>query len=113
VTMRRLLQRVVDEGTGTRAQVAGFSVGGKTGTSNKFDVDLGRYSTIDTFASFVGIAPIDDPQIVVAIMLDSPHGELEDGADLKFGGASAAPVFATIVEPVLHQLGVAPDRVPG
>jgi cell division protein FtsI (penicillin-binding protein 3) len=106
VTMRRLLQRVVDEGTGKRAQVEGFAVGGKTGTSDKFDVEEGRYSTTETFASFIGMAPIDDPQIVVAVVLDSPQGELDDGANLKFGGASAAPVFAAIVQPVLNQLGV-------
>ena len=67
------------------------------------------YSPEDRIASFIGIAPIDDPRIVVAVVLDSPSGELEDGSDLKFGGVSAAPVFARSPKRALHRLGVPPD----
>jgi cell division protein FtsI (penicillin-binding protein 3) len=109
--MRRMLGRVVetDEGTGRRARMSDYSAGGKTGTSQKFDVELGRYSD-DTMASFIGMAPLDDPRIVVVVVLDTPTGTLDDGADLALGGASAAPAFAEITQNALHQLGIAPDR---
>jgi len=105
-----MLSAVVERGTGFRAALDEFSVGGKTGTSNKFNVETGKYSETDTIAWFIGIAPIDDPAIVVAVVLDAPKGELPDGTELKFGGASAAPVFAEIAESALHQLGIAPTH---
>jgi len=106
--MRRLLQGVVETGTGSRAAVASYTVGGKTGTTEKFVPGEG-YSEVDRIASFIGIAPIDDPRIVVAVVLDSPSGELDDGSDLRFGGVSAAPVFAAVTEAALHRLGVPPN----
>ena len=110
-TMRSMLGRVVDseDGTGRRAEMADYTSGGKTGTSQKFDVERGVYSD-ETMASFIGMAPLDDPRIVVAVVLDAPHGSLEDGSDLSLGGAAAAPVFAEVTQDALHQLGVAPDR---
>ena len=109
--MRRLLGRVVetDDGTGRRARMEDYTAGGKTGTSQKFDVEAGAYSEATT-ASFIGIAPLNNPQVVVAIVLDAPRGELDDGTDLSLGGASAAPVFAEVAQSALHQLGVVPDR---
>jgi cell division protein FtsI (penicillin-binding protein 3) len=112
-TMRRLLRGVVERGTGYRAALDGYTVGGKTGTSNKFLVEEGRYSDEVSIASFIGLAPVEDPRVVVAVVLDSPRGELEDGTELKFGGASAAPVFAAITEATLHQLGVSPTAEEG
>jgi cell division protein FtsI (penicillin-binding protein 3) len=110
-TMQKLLQGVVesDRGTGWRASVAGYTVGGKTGTTEKFLPDLGAYSSDDRVASFIGIAPISSPRIAVAVMLDTPAGDDAAGDDLRFGGVSAAPVFAEVVEAALHRLGVAPD----
>lgn len=110
-TMRTMLGRVVetDEGTGKRARMTDYSAGGKTGTSQKFDVEAQQYSE-DTFASFIGMAPLDDPRIVVVVVLDTPTGSLDDGTDLALGGASAAPVFAEVTQNALHQLGVPPDR---
>lgn len=110
-TMQLLLQGVVesDRGTGSRAAVAGYTVGGKTGTTEKFLPDIGVYSDEDRMASFIGIAPISAPRIAVAVMLDTPSGEDDNGDDLRFGGVSAAPVFAEVVEATLHRLGVAPD----
>ncbi len=107
-TMRSMLRGVVEVGTGFRADIEEFPVGGKTGTSDKFDVETGEYSETETIAWFIGIAPIDDPSIVAAVVLDTPTGTLPDDTELKFGGASAAPVFAEIVEAALHQLGVSP-----
>jgi cell division protein FtsI (penicillin-binding protein 3) len=110
-TMRTLLGRVIEEpdGTGRRALMDDYTAGGKTGTSQKFNVDKQQY-TDDTTASFIGMAPLDNPQIVVVVLLDTPKGSLEDGTDLSLGGASAAPVFADVAQTALHQLGVAPDR---
>jgi cell division protein FtsI (penicillin-binding protein 3) len=99
--MRELLGRVVEEGTGHNGAVEGYRVGGKTGTANKLGKD-GRY-TDETRASFVGLAPIDDPQVVVAVMVDGPDYEY------RTGGLSAAPVFSEIMEQALHRLGVSPD----
>jgi cell division protein FtsI/penicillin-binding protein 2 len=107
-TMRSMLRGVVEVGTGFRADIPEFPVGGKTGTSDKFDVETGEYSETETIAWFIGIAPIDDPSLVAAVVLDTPTGKLSDDTELKFGGASAAPVFAEIVEAALHQLGVSP-----
>ncbi|MEE8456896.1 MAG: penicillin-binding protein 2, partial [Acidimicrobiia bacterium] len=109
--MRRMLGRVVetDKGTGRRARMSDYTSGGKTGTSQKFDVEAGVYSD-ETTASFIGMAPLDDPKVVVVVVLDSPNGLLPDGTDLSFGGAAAAPVFAEVTQNALHQLGVAPDR---
>jgi cell division protein FtsI (penicillin-binding protein 3) len=108
-TLRGMLGQVIEIGTGSRAALTGYTAGGKTGTSQKFDVEAGVYSD-DTYASFIGMAPLDDPRVVVAVVLDSPHGSLDDGVSLRLGGASAAPVFAEVALNALHQLGVAPDR---
>lgn len=109
-TMRWMLGRVVEEdGTGRRARMTDYTAGGKTGTSQIFDSELGAY-TDETYASFIGMAPLDDPEVVVVVVLESPSGELEDGTDLSLGGAAAAPVFAELAQTALHQLGVAPDR---
>ena len=110
-TMQALLRGVVesDRGTGSRAAVAGYTVGGKTGTTEKFLPDKGVYSERDRMASFIGLAPISEPRIAVAVMLDTPSGEDANGDDLRFGGVSAAPVFAEVVEATLHRLGVVPD----
>ena len=101
--MRELLASVVEKGTGQAAAVEGYRVGGKTGTANKLGSD-GRY-TDETRASFVGLAPVSDPKVVVAVVLDSPAWEF------RTGGASAAPVFAEIMEQALHRLGVTPDGI--
>lgn len=99
--MRELLASVVENGTGGAAAIDGYRVGGKTGTANKL-AGNGRY-TKETRASFVGLAPVDDPKVVVAVVIDSPS--------LKYrtGGAAAAPVFAKVMEQALHRLGVTPD----
>jgi cell division protein FtsI (penicillin-binding protein 3) len=110
-TMRTMLRRVVQDGTGFRANIDEFPVGGKTGTSNKFIVETGKYSETETIAWFIGIAPIDDPEIVVAVVLDAPSGTIDGGRyDMSFGGTSAAPIFAEIAESALHQLGVSPTH---
>lgn len=100
--VRRMLAAVVEEGTGSEAAVAGYRVGGKTGTTKKYLSETGEYSTEDVVASFIGMAPIDNPRIVVAVVLDAPQ---EDAT----GGRGAAPVFSAVALAALHQLGVPPD----
>lgn len=98
-TMRYLLRNVVDEGTGQRAQVPGYSVGGKTGTSN---IAVNGTYTDATMASFIGMAPIEQPRLVIAVVVDSPiYGNT--------GGLAAAPAFADVMEKALHHLGIEPD----
>lgn len=99
--MRELLASVVQSGTGRNAAVEGYRVGGKTGTANKLGPD--GFYTDETRASFVGMAPIDDPEVVVAVVIDNPDWKY------RTGGLSAAPVFAEIMEQALHRLGATPD----
>ena len=100
--MRELLARAVDEGTGIQGTVENYRVGGKTGTANKLGPD-GNY-TDETRASFVGMAPISDPRLVVAVVIDNPSHQY------RTGGLSAAPVFAQVMEQALHRLAVTPDH---
>lgn len=94
----RLMQLEVIEGTGKNAYVAGYRVGGKTGTSQKLDSP----DKSARIASFVGIAPCDDPSIALLVMLDEPH------AESNYGGVIAAPVAGSIFTEILPYLGVTP-----
>ena len=88
-------------GTAPKAQTMGYSVGGKTGTAHKQE---GRgYADKKYRGFFVGIAPIEQPRIVVAVMIDEPSG------GKYFGGDVAAPVFSQTVQQTLRLLGIAPD----
>ncbi len=100
--MRTMLQMAAGPGgTGPKAQTVGYSVGGKSGTAYK---QVGKgYATNKYRSWFVGIAPIDKPRIIVAVMLDEPS------AGKYFGGDVAAPVFSTTVQQTLRMLGVQPD----
>jgi cell division protein FtsI (penicillin-binding protein 3) len=100
--MRQMLQLAASPGgTAPRAQAIGYSVGGKTGTARKH---VGtEYAANKYRAWFVGLAPVSDPRIVVAVMVDEPSkGEF-------YGGLVAAPVFSEVVQHTLRTLGVAPD----
>lgn len=98
--MRLMLKAVVDDGTGTLAAISGYAVGGKTGTSRKYDYLAGAY-TEDVVVSFIGMAPIEAPTLVVAVVVDAPQvGDT--------GGGVAAPIFAEVMERALHQMGVGP-----
>jgi cell division protein FtsI (penicillin-binding protein 3) len=99
--LRRMLElATLPGGTAPRAQVAGYRVGGKTGTAHK--LDNGAY--VDRYvASFIGFAPASSPRVIVAVMIDEPS------AGQYYGGAVAAPVFSQIVSGALRMLGVAHD----
>lgn len=103
-TMCRLLRSVVTEGTAKNAQVAGFSIGGKTGTSEKIDVfDEKGQRVQDKIVSFVGIAPMDDPEYIVLAALDTPSRS--SGIYIS-GGVMAAPTVGAILEEILPYLSV-------
>ena len=100
--MRNMLHMVtIQGGTAPKAQTMGYSVGGKTGTAHK--VEGKGYASKKYRGFFVGIAPIDNPRIVVAVMVDEPTG----GA--YYGGDVAAPVFSQTVQQTLRMMGVQPD----
>lgn len=100
--MRSMLQAVVEYGTGSLAAVPGYRVGGKTGTTEKYVESEQAYSEDAVVASFIGMAPIANPRVVVAVVLDSP---VRDAT----GGRGAAPVFSAVTLAALNQLGVVPD----
>jgi len=100
--MRAMMQKVVLEGTGRKAILEGYSSAGKTGTAQKVDPATGAYSKTKYIGSFAGFAPVNDPQIVVAVILDSAVG-------LHQGGQVSAPVFHRITQQVLEYLHVPHD----
>ena len=103
-TMRQLIRSVVTEGTAKNAQVAGFSIGGKTGTSEKIDVfDENGQRVQDKIVSFVGIAPMEDPNYIVLVALDTPSRQT--GIYIS-GGVMAAPTVGAVMGDILPYLGV-------
>jgi cell division protein FtsI (penicillin-binding protein 3) len=100
-----MLEMVVSpEGTGQRAAVAGYRVGGKTGTVKKFSP--GGYSDSRYTALFSGVAPLSRPRLAVVVLVDEPSGEM------YYGGQVAAPVFSTVVAGALRILAIPPDHFP-
>ena len=104
-----MMQKVVLEGTGRKAIMEGYSSAGKTGTAQKVDPATGLYSKTKYIGSFAGFAPLNNPQIVVAVILDSAVG-------LHQGGQVSAPVFRRVAQQVLeylhtpHDLPLAPNH---
>jgi cell division protein FtsI (penicillin-binding protein 3) len=107
--MRSMMQKVVLEGTGRKAILEGYTSAGKTGTAQKVDPATGAYSKTKYIGSFAGFAPLNNPQIVVAVILDSAVG-------LHQGGQISAPVFRRVAQQVLeylhtpHDLPLAPKH---
>jgi cell division protein FtsI (penicillin-binding protein 3) len=101
--MRKMMEGVVLFGTAKNiARLNGYTSGGKTGTAQKIDVLTHRYSKTKYIASFVGIAPLNNPAISVAVIIDSPQGS-------HYGNVNAAPVFREVAQEVLEYLGVPHD----
>jgi cell division protein FtsI (penicillin-binding protein 3) len=100
--MRKMMEGVVLFGTGKSAQLNGYSSGGKTGTAQKIDPATHTYSKTMHIASFAGFAPVNNPVIAVAIVMDSPKGAY-------YGADVSAPVFADVAQQVLEYLGVPHD----
>lgn len=100
--MMLLLEKVITEGGGKKARVDGYRFAGKTGTAERLrdsgnGYDPGRY-----IASFVGVGPLEDPQLAAIVVIDSPSG-------LYYGGEIAAPVFAEIMSQAVRILGIRPS----
>jgi cell division protein FtsI (penicillin-binding protein 3) len=100
--MRQMMEGVVLFGTGKPAQLNGYSSAGKTGTAQKIDPKTHLYSKTMHIASFAGFAPVNNPLIAVAVVMDSPKGDY-------YGTAVSAPVFADVAQQVLEYLGVPHD----
>jgi cell division protein FtsI/penicillin-binding protein 2 len=98
--VRHMLREVVEEGSGTAAQVPGYRIAGKTGTAAKPD-DQGGYSDYLYVGSFVGFVPAKAPRLVILVTVDEPRGAI-------YGGVVAAPAFAEIAKFALQYLEVAP-----
>ncbi|KKM12277.1 stage V sporulation protein D [Clostridiales bacterium PH28_bin88] len=98
-----ILERVVSRGTGQRAYIQGYRVGGKTGTAQK--VENGKYVQGRYVASFLGMAPVNDPRLVVLVVIDEPQG-------IYYGGTVAAPLFKSVMEDSLRYLNVPPQYNP-
>ena len=98
------MESVVTEGTAGNAQVAGYAIGGKTGTSEKIDVfDENGNRVDDKIVSFIGVAPINDPQYVVLVALDTPSNS---SGYYVSGGVMAAPTVRDVMADILPYLGV-------
>ncbi len=109
-TMCELLKSVVDVGTAKNASVAGFSIGGKTGTSEKIDVlDENGKPTLDKIVSFVGVAPMDNPEYIVLVALDTPSRST--GLYIS-GGQMAAPTVGAVMADILPYFGVKQEFSP-
>src|SRR6185503_12026790 len=101
--MRKMMEGVVLYGTGKPAQLNGYSSGGKTGTAQKVDPVTHLYSKTMHIASFAGIAPVNNPVIAIAVVMDNPKGAS------YYGTAVSAPVFAEVAQQVLEYLNVPHD----
>ncbi len=97
-TMRYILEKVVAEGSGKRANLEGYRIGGKTATSEKLPRSLKKY-----ISSFIGFAPADNPQVIALITIDEPQG-------IYYGGTIAAPVIADIFKNILPYMGIEPTE---
>lgn len=105
--MRQMMEFVVTDGTAGKAKTAGYAIGGKTGTSEKIDVyDENGEQVKDKMVSFVGVAPMDNPQYVVLVVLDTPSDET--GLYIS-GGIMAAPTARDVFADILPYLGVEPN----
>jgi cell division protein FtsI (penicillin-binding protein 3) len=104
--MISILVKAIEEGTGQAARIPGFSVAGKTGTTQKFDAALGGYSSQKHLASFAGFVPSDQPAIAMIVVIDEPKGTL------YYGGQVAAPIFREVAGRVLRYLGLFPKEMP-
>ena len=97
-TMRGILKKVVEEGGGKNAYIEGFSIGGKTATSQKLPRGTGKY-----ISSFIGFSSVENPQVIAICMIDEPQG-------VYYGGTICAPVVKELFENILPYLEISPDR---
>ncbi|MEC8484061.1 MAG: penicillin-binding transpeptidase domain-containing protein, partial [Pseudomonadota bacterium] len=101
----KMLQAVVTEGSGKKAQIPGYNVAGKTGTVHK--VGVGGYEYDQYISLFAGMAPATNPRLAMVVMVNDPKGRQ------YYGGEVSAPVFSRVMEGALTTLNVPPDRPEG
>jgi cell division protein FtsI/penicillin-binding protein 2 len=102
--LRAMLREVVVKGTGKRAQLNGYTSAGKTGTAWKFNAKTKRVDSSKYVSSFIGMAPAENPSVVIAVVMDEPQGGARDG------GQVSAPVFREIAEQILPEMNIIPDE---
>jgi cell division protein FtsI (penicillin-binding protein 3) len=102
--VRQFLKNVVDFGTGKSAKTPGYTVGGKTGTSQKIDPGTKKYSTKRYTASFCGMLPALNPEIVILVVIDEPKGDY-------YGASVASPIFAKIAQRTAEYLRIKKDDI--
>ena len=102
--VKGFLEQTVKKGTGTQAAPSDYSAAGKTGTTEKYDPQIGAYSLTKRIASFIGFTPVDDPVLTIYVVIDEP------GKKPYYGGIWAAPVFKEIAEKSLDYLNIAHDK---
>ena len=95
------MEYVVSDGGAGTAKVEGYRVGGKTGTANKPDTVKGGYLE-ETYSSFIGMAPMNDPKVAVLVIVDNPKG-------IKYGSQTAAPGAKEIISEVVRYMGIEPQ----
>jgi membrane peptidoglycan carboxypeptidase len=101
--LRKMLREVVVKGTAKRAQLNGYTSAGKTGTAWKYNAKLRRVDAGKYVSSFIGMAPAENPAVVILVVMDEPQGGARDG------GQVSAPVFREIAEQILPEMNIAPD----
>ncbi|NCB41193.1 MAG: PASTA domain-containing protein [Clostridia bacterium] len=95
-----IMESVVEEGGSGTAKITGYRIGGKTGTANK--PEGGGYSKTDVYGSFIGLAPVEDPQLAILVIVDTPQGVL-------YGSQTAAPAARNILEGVFRYMDIQPQ----
>jgi cell division protein FtsI (penicillin-binding protein 3) len=101
--LKKMLREVVARGTAKRAQLNGYTSSGKTGTAWKYNAKLKRVDAGKYVSSFIGMAPAENPAVVILVVMDEPQGGARDG------GQVSAPVFREIAEQILPEMNVVPD----
>jgi cell division protein FtsI (penicillin-binding protein 3) len=104
-TMKKMLKNSVDYGTGKKAKVKGYTVSGKTGTSQKIDHETKTYSKKYYTASFCGMLPALEPEFVMLVIIDEPKGQS------YYGSSVASPVFASIAQSIAQYLKIPKDDI--
>jgi len=101
--LRKIMKTTVDEGTGVNAGIYGYSIGGKTGTSKKVSDDGKGYQDNAYVSSFIGFLPIEDPEIMILVVIDNPKGKY------YYGSSVAAPVFRNIADEIIRYKNIPPS----
>jgi cell division protein FtsI (penicillin-binding protein 3) len=109
--VRELLSGVVERGTARKVKIPGYKLGGKTGTADKPNPELGGYYSDRVIASFVAIFPVDDPEYAMLVMLDEPSIDI-NGTVTRTASATAVPVARSILMRIMPLLNIIPNNQP-